>query len=1009
MAGPQAAGAVPSSQLDDVQRSVIATDSHTLLLGPAGTGKSTALVHATAALADRWGAGCVVGVASDRTAARSWQGQVAPLVEGAVPPITTLAALAVDLVAGAAPAADTDEAPRVLTGPEQELRVRELLDGTLTTAGNEVEWPPEWKPALPTRSFARVLRRCLAQARRTGWDPRDLRAAAVAANDPGWAAVADFLAEYLDVLDWEGAIDYAELGVRALRAVTLAPPTTPLVVILDDAQHLDPVQAQLVTTLTGRGGLLVAAADPDQCMASYRGADLAALTALADTCQVRRANRVYRGGSAGRDARRNLLGSRWYAGLPAEVGLGYRTPAVVHEAVGTQLVAVEFDDPVAQALHLADRLRAAHRDGIPWRDMAVLVTSPAREMAPLVRGLAQAHIPLHVPTTDVPLAAQPAVATLVAAAEVVLDGGSDPASWKDLVCSDMMGLPPREWRALLRVSERRSRSVADLWRDPLAASEFPEAGPALRVLTALDRRLDRARRRHLSGGTPAEVLWDLWHGGDDVWPERLRRRALTTGEGAVAAGRDLDSVIQLFRLAERAPERWGGQRGLRSLLDEIDHHEIAAEPDLKAASRSDSVSVLSLHRSPGHSWPLVVVTGLTEAAWTATDSIGLIDPGRLTADTLLPMAPRRAAAERRRLLTMALGRASRQLILCAAGGADDPPTALLADAGITIRRVVGRPAAPQTPLDLILRARSEMVGHGSAETAARSALQRLGALRDTTGAPVCPGADPRRWPGVADWSIGPVPLRRPDRPLSLSASGVALLDECPLRWLLQREARGDRTTSPAADFGLMVHEGAALLVREPDTDPRALVDRLWSPSGYDASWYEAREQDMAALALRRAAAWLATRPVPVLAEHPIDQILAAGSDLVRVRGSVDVVEVHPEHVLVWDHKTRRSVASTSDSSHSVQLGIYQWALQEALGRPAEGAGLVHLCVAAGTKEPDLPKVREQPPLSDRADWIGQVVTDAAAAIRAEQFRPRPGAGCRTCPFQSSCPAQGGGS
>ena len=72
MAGPQAAGAVPSSQLDDVQRSVIATDSHTLLLGPAGTGKSTALVHATAALADRWGAGCVVGVASDRTAARSW-------------------------------------------------------------------------------------------------------------------------------------------------------------------------------------------------------------------------------------------------------------------------------------------------------------------------------------------------------------------------------------------------------------------------------------------------------------------------------------------------------------------------------------------------------------------------------------------------------------------------------------------------------------------------------------------------------------------------------------------------------------------------------------------------------------------------------------------------------------------------------------------------------------------------------------------------------------------------
>lgn len=176
---------------------------------------------------------------------------------------------------------------------------------------------------------------------------------------------------------------------------------------------------------------------------------------------------------------------------------------------------------------------------------------------------------------------------------------------------------------------------------------------------------------------------------------------------------------------------------------------------------------------------------------------------------------------------------------------------------------------------------------------------------------------------------------------------------------------------------------------------------------------------MALEAVERARRWLATRPVPVVAEHRIDVLLPVcaevGSesgaiiDRIRITGSADVVEQHGDHVLVWDYKTQRSASSLADAVGNVQLAVYQLAVAEMLGLPARGAGLVQVCVPAGVGDPLAPKLRLQPPIGEHKAWINQVLHDAAAAVRAEQFHPVPGAGCRTCPFQDSCPAQTGGS
>ena len=243
-------------------------------------------------------------------------------------------------------------------------------------------------------------------------------------------------------------------------------------------------------------------------MASYKGADLAVLSRLAATSDVLCTETVYRGGTRHRDARQRLLANRWYSGLPVSLAADYRRPAAAHDRDDIEVV--EFDDPVSQSRHLAQRLRAAHRAGTAWRDMAVLVTRPGTEIPVLARGLGQARIPVHVPTADLALAEHPAVATLLAAARLVL--APDPGlprhdeAWRDLLCSDLGGVSTRNLRDLERqlrmaapdAAAVRVMSLAHVGGpafDPVAAASVPaRLHDVVAAIENLGRRVATARR-----------------------------------------------------------------------------------------------------------------------------------------------------------------------------------------------------------------------------------------------------------------------------------------------------------------------------------------------------------------------------------------------------------------------------------------------------------------------------------------------------------------------------------
>lgn len=1059
-------------ELDAVQRRVATATGSQLLLGGAGTGKTTALASAAVTAAGRDGAHAVLGLARNRDAARLWQSRAARAEETVAPPVQTVAALAGRIVADAAGAA---EPPRILTAPEQEMRVRELLRGSVETGS--VAWPAEWKPALATRAFAGRLRRCIAHARRLGWEAGDLARLAAQRDDAGWQAIAGFLGEYLEVLDWEGALDHVEVVLRAARIVEAGVPTRFAglrTILADDVHEWDLAQARLVLALAGSGKDLVAAADPDQCTGSYRGADLAALTLVRRhvgetlTCPIQ-----YRGPAAARDARRSLLDSRWYAGLPAAAMAAHRTPAVVGAVPGA-VVAMEFDDAHAQARHIAARLRERHAAGVAWREMAVLASSPRSEIPSLARGLAQSGIPVFVATADVALAEQAAVATLVTAAQLCLDGPGAGAqageTFERLLTSDMVAVLPRDLRRLRRWW-RQTRGDASLPVPPdsaagvgpdfrrmaedheLAVSVGDDLRHVVSAVRGLGDRLRAARAAQSADATPAEVLWELWVGVPDEqgrsWPERLRQRSLGSRERALAADRDLDAVIQLFRLAERAPQRWGGRRALAALLDEIEHQEIPAEPDLSARSGADAVEVLSLHRAQGRSWRVAVVTGLTSSVWDGGElGAGIAPPQRLSETDLLPVPPPQRAAEQRRLFNVALSRGDELLVLAACGGPSDPPTGFLADAGLEVAAVSGPPQEPQTAVDLMLRLRAATGAGWAPATAglpgtpggaagprrpgspatrvgrstvspttsdATAALAAMVAARNARGGPLFPGMQPQHWPGARAWSIAPRRLRR-SGPVTLSGSAVAAIADCPMRWFLQREARGDRPSGVPAQFGLAVHAAAADLVRagRESVDVPRLIGQYWTGAGYDAGWHESQERALAEESLQRAWHWLATRSGAVSAEVPLDQAVAvvdeqgAVVDSVRIRGWIDLTETRDGERLVWDLKTARAVPSLRDVAANPQLAVYQLALREQPGPPVTGAGLVHLCVPEGRDARDRPATRQQPGVdTDTAagEHAMSLLRRAVGVVRGETFSPTPGPGCRTCPFTASCPAK----
>ncbi|MDC2945527.1 ATP-dependent helicase [Streptomyces heilongjiangensis] len=424
-------------RLDAEQAAVVDHETGPLLVlaGP-GTGKTTTLVESVAARVNRGtDPERVLVLTFSRKAAVELRDRMALRMGAArAPRATTFHSFCYALVRAHQDSDLFVEPLRLLSGPEQDVAVRELLAGqpALERLGlAHVRWPDELRACLTTRGFADEVRAVLARSRELGLAPADLRAFADRIGRPDWRAASAFLAEYLDVLDLQGVLDYAELVHRAVLLAGRPGVAEHLAgqydaVYVDEYQDTDPAQVRLLRALAGGGRTLVALGDPDQSIYTFRGADVNGILEFpvafpradgrpAPVAVLRTARR------SGADllAATRLLTQRMpLTRLPAEKVRAHRELRPVRD--GGRVDVYTYPTPGTELDNIADILRRAHlEDGVPWGEMAVLVRAGARTIPSMRRALTAAGVPLEIDGDDLPLRHEPAVQPLLTALRAV--------------------------------------------------------------------------------------------------------------------------------------------------------------------------------------------------------------------------------------------------------------------------------------------------------------------------------------------------------------------------------------------------------------------------------------------------------------------------------------------------------------------------------------------------------------------------------------------------------------
>ncbi|MGP4006351.1 ATP-dependent helicase [Streptomyces sp. 4N124] len=548
--------------LDAAQRSVVDHGAGPLLVlaGP-GTGKTTTLVESVAARIAR-GADPerVLVLTFSRKAAVELRDRMALRIGAAhAPQATTFHSFCYALVRAHQDSDLFVEPLRLLSGPEQDVAVRELLAGQpdLERLGlAHVRWPDELRACLTTRGFADEVRAVLARSRELGLDPDALDAFARRIGRPDWRAAATFLAEYLDVLDLQGVLDYAELVHRAVLLARRPEVAAQLAdrydaVFVDEYQDTDPAQVRLLHALAGGGRTLVAFGDPDQSIYAFRGADVNGILEFPDAfpradgrpapMEVLRTTR--RSGADLLGATRLLTQRMPLTRLPAEKVRAHRELTPVRD--GGRVEVYTYPTPGTELDNIADILRRAHlEDGVPWSDMAVLVRAGSRTIPTVRRALTAAGVPLDIDGDDLPLRHEPAVAPLltalraVATAEAaeggVRDEGAGEADASEGASEETGASGEADVSEEADASERAESDTS--WLDTETALTLL-ASPLAGMDAADLRRLGRAlREEERAGGNPLPPPSDDLLARALAEPERLVAHDPAYARGAQRLG-----------------------------------------------------------------------------------------------------------------------------------------------------------------------------------------------------------------------------------------------------------------------------------------------------------------------------------------------------------------------------------------------------------------------------------------------------------------------------------------
>ena len=407
-----------------------------LVPGAPGTGKSTVLVEAAVVRALRDGVDPerMLILAPSRLAADFLRDRFTARLDKSLSttPARTWASYAFDVIrrARAEGVLALPKPPRLLSGPEQDLIIKELLEGH-RMPGLDQPCPADHAGALETLGFRHEVRQLFDRIIESGRTAEDLLHLGRTCDRPDWIAAAALYTEYRDVLDLRmpEAFDPAGIITAARQIFQDAPDFLAAererlqLVLVDDIQEANPAVFELLADIA-RGKDCYVASAPDTVVQGFRGARPDLVAELPRLLSPH-----------GTVLERPLRHSHRHAGAIAEAWIGVAgrisqraggqlarrlDPPAGERASGT-VEAHLVPSPVHELRYVAQRILDQHiNHGRALTDMAVIVRNGG-QVSELQRYLSGQGIPVRVPVAESAVRDEVAVRPLLDAFAIVLD------------------------------------------------------------------------------------------------------------------------------------------------------------------------------------------------------------------------------------------------------------------------------------------------------------------------------------------------------------------------------------------------------------------------------------------------------------------------------------------------------------------------------------------------------------------------------------------------------------